>query len=169
MNKETTQKAAQAITDQGVNFNVNEYEFCIRKLKLGTLVLISELSQKLTETSDKTTLTHIVKAMANDAPVKARIIAIAIVNSQPIPERPKKKLFDFKKQPFNPKYLDVDELSDFFLKTLDSEETNNLTNIILSQMGINDFFQSTVSLTGIDLLKEISKTVTDQPLLSGEE
>lgn len=170
VSKKTKQEASIALTDSGKKFKVNEFEFTIRKLKLGTLIQISEQSALLSQATDQTKQTDQIKAMAIDAHIKARIIALAIINSQPIPERPKKRLFDFKKEPFDPMYLDEVELTEYFLKTLDSEETNRLTNLILSQMGINDFFQSTISLIGIDLLNQTgSKMVTDQPTLSGEE
>jgi len=169
VSKELKQKASQSLTDQGVKFKVNEFEFDIRKLKLGTLIQISEQSETLSPATDTTTSSAVIKNMKADCIIKARIISLAIINSQPIPERPKRGLFYFKKQAFSPEYLDENELTEFFLKTLDSEETNRLTNIIIDQLGINDFFQSTVSLKGIDLLKEINETVTGQPIPSGEE
>lgn len=169
MENSTKQKAANALTDTGVEFKVDQFTFCIRKLKLGTLIQISEASLCLSPLSEETKSTDIIKTMYTDALVKARVIALAIINSQPIPHRPKKSLFEFGKKTFDPKYLDEHELTDFFLKSLDSEQMNAIVNVIISQMGINDFFQSTVSLIGIDLLKEISKTVTDQLTPSGEK
>lgn len=173
ISKETKQAAAKTLADQGtpfrVDYNDETFDFCIGKLKLGTLVQMSEQTSLLSEITDKTKTTDVVRSMANDAPIKARIIALAIINSKPKPERAKKSLFDFKKKPFDPKFLDQNELTEFFLKTLDSEETNRLTNVILERMGINHFFQCTVSLKGIDLLGEISKTVTGQPSPSGDE
>lgn len=170
ISKEIKQKAAGLATDKGIDFKVDEYEFCLPKLVLGTLIQISELSDGLTDVNEKTTLTHVIKSMANDAPIKARIIATAIINSKPVPERPKKKLLDFKKEPFNPKYLDIEELTKFFTNNIDSEQSKTLVDLIKVQMGINDFFQSTVSLKGINLLDQTgSKTVIDQPTPSGEE
>lgn len=173
VSKQTKQDAAKALTDHGVPFHIDyqdqTFDFSIGKLKLGTLVQISEQTADLTPFDNSTRETDVVLAMAHDAPIKARIIALAIINSKPISERPKRSLFDFKKQPFSPEFLDENELTEFFLKTLDSDETNRLTNIILKMMGITVFFQSTVSLKGIDLLTEASKTVTDQLTLSGEE
>lgn len=174
ISKETKQAAAKTLTDQGTPFHVDyldqTFDFCIRSLKLGTLIQISEQSAELTEIDKDTKETDVIRSMAYDIPIKARIIALAIINSKPIPERPKKSLFDFKKQPFNPEYLDENELTEFFQKTLDTKELKILTDIITEKMGIVDFFQSTVSLKGINLLDQAgSKTVTDQPTPSGEE
>lgn len=173
VSNETKQKAAKTLNDVGTPFNVDyqgrNFEFCIRKLYLGTLIRISELQSQLMPVSDKSTIPAIIKGMANDAPIKARIIAVAIINCKPNPNKSIKSLFSFKKKPFNPELLDENELTDFFIKTLDSEEVNQLTDIIVGQLGVNFFFQSTVSLKGIDLLKEISKTDTDQLTQSGDE
>jgi len=170
ISKEIKQKASDLATDKGIDFKVDEYEFCLPKLVFGSLVQISKLSDSLTEVSEKTTLTHVIKSMANDAPIKARIIATAVINSKPKPEREKLSFLNFKKKPFDPKYLDIDELTEFFINNIDSEQSKTLVDLIKVQMGINDFFQSTVSLKGINLLDQTgSKTVIDQPTPSGEE
>lgn len=161
--KEIKDKAANVLTDTGSKFYVNEHEFIIRPLKLGTLVQISQQVNILTPaTKNNATREEQIKLMANDAPIKARIIALAVINSKPR----KKKIFDFKSSHEN---FNADQLTEFFLNELDSSDTNRISNLIISMMGINDFFQATVSLKGIDLLTEESKTVTDQPIQFGGE
>ncbi|MCW0484065.1 hypothetical protein [Gaoshiqia sediminis] len=167
----TKQEAAATLTGKGIGFSVEEngkvHHFCIPQLKLGTLIQISEAKLNLTVFDKNAKAVDIISSMATDAQIKARIIALAVINSKPVPER-RRSILSLGSKPINPELMDEDELTGLFLRTLDSEETNKLIKVIVKQMGIDDFFVSTVSLAGINLL-EMSGTVTSQHSPSGDE
>lgn len=169
----TKQEAAATLTGKGLGFSVEEngqvHHFCIPQLKLGTLIQISEAKLNLTVFDKNAKGVGIISSMAKDAPIKARIIALAIINSKPVPKRKRRSILSLGSKPLNPELMDEDELTELFLRTLDSEETNKLIKVIVKQMGIDDFFVSTVSLTGIDLLERMGGTVTGQHSPSGDE
>ena len=154
VSKKTKQKAADLLTDQGTRFQVKFMGFnlklSIKQLTLGTLIQISKEQLKIKRPNSEIKATEIIESFSENAKPQARIIALACVNS--------------KFQPLRKRFLTW-----LFVKKLTAQELNKLTSIVIESMGVNDFFVSTVSLKGIDLLNQISATVTSQPSPFGEE
>ena len=173
------QKAAESITDKPVEFTVDyngqKLPFAIKKLVLETLIKISGERAKLVKFDSETTNMGVINSMGTNAPILARCVAIAVINSQPIPVKKKSKIKFFtaeNKTPIDftePEYLNESELTDLFIKTLDSVELAKLSKAVVMQMDSDFFFAAMVSMGGIDLLEK-SKTKDTDPLIpSGEE
>lgn len=181
VSEKTKQKAAESITGKAIEFTVNhngeKLQFAINKLVLETLIAISGQRAKLVKFDNETTNMDVINSMGTNAPILARCIAIAVINSQPIPQRElgKRKFQIFsveKEKPIDftePKYLNESELTELFIKTLDSEELAKLSKAVVTQMDSDFFFAAMVSMGGIDLLEKTKTTDTDPLSPFGEE
>jgi hypothetical protein len=180
--EEVKKKASDSLTGKGVGFSVNyrgkEIHFTIGKLYLKTLIRISGEVAQLTKYSKYTKSGELIQSLSNNAPILARIIAIAIINSKPIPEKPKpdKKLiwniFTKKKSihdEIEVQYLNENQITEILLEALHSEDSNSLSKVVFNQMDSDYFFAATISIGGIDLLKRMEEMVTDPLSQSGEE
>lgn len=183
MNPETKQKAAEAITEKGTEFQITDkgktYTFSMSGLKLQTLIDISAEQEKLTLHGQNASSVQVMLSMKTDAEIQAKIIALAVINSKEIPQRPEPPKTFWQKIGFkgqktiieeqDPTYMTLDQLTLFFLRTIDSEHLNVLSNLVKEKTGYTAFFLSTVSLRGINLLEKTETAVIDQPAPSGEE
>jgi hypothetical protein len=183
MNPETKIKAAEAITEKGTEFHIpykgEVYTFSMSGLKLQTLIDISAEQEKLTLHNQKASPVEVIAAMKTDAEIQAKIIALAVINSKDIPQRPEPEQTVWQKigiakksipvEEYDPAYMTLDQLTKFFLKTIDSKHLNTLSNLVKEKTGYTAFFLSTVSLRGINLLEKTETVDTGQPAQSGEE
>lgn len=153
-NDKLTEKAADSLTENGVKFRLKafgiNFRFTIKKLYLGTLIQISKEKSKLKRYSDKTTEPEVISSFENDCKHKARIIALAVVNSR---FQPLRKHF----------------LTWLFLKKLTSEELLKLTEIVIDSTGTAFFFKSSNLLQDLEILKSQAATDTSEHTPSGEE
>lgn len=169
------QKAAKSLTDKGEKFSVNykgqKLEFTIKKLVLETLIRISGERSRLVKYTKDTKSLEVIQSMGKNAPILARCVAIAIINSQPVPNPEKKRRFRWfrKEEIIDTKYLTEDQLTKIFRESLTSQELNTLNKLIVEQMDSDYFFAATISIGGIDLLRPMSEMVTDPHSQSGEE
>jgi hypothetical protein len=172
VNKETKQKAAEAITEKATEFQIVDngktYNFFMSGLKLQTLIDISAETSKLTLHNQKASPAQVIASMQNDAEIQAKIIALAVINCKDANDTTK-RLFPWFKKAIEPETMSLPQLTKFFLKTLDSEQLLNLSNLVKEKTGYTDFFLSTVSLRGINLLEKTVTADTDQPAQSGDE
>ena len=183
MDPKIKQKAAEAITEKGTEFHIVEngktYTFSMSGLKLKTLIDISAEQEKLTLHREDVSPVEVMLSMKDDGPIKAKIIALAVINSKDIPKRPQPKPTIWRKigiakqshsvEECDPLYMTLEQLTKFFLKTLKSDSLNTLSNLVKEKTGYTDFFLSTVSLRGINLLNKTNTVDTDQPAPFGEE
>lgn len=172
VDKETKQKAAEAITEKATEFQIVDngktYNFFMSGLKLQTLIDISAETSKLTLHNQTASPSQVIASMQKDAEIQAKIIALAVINSNELNSK-KKSIFSLFKKTIRPEAMPLSELTKFFLKTLDSEQLLNLSNLVKEKTGYTDFFLSTVSLRGINLLEKTVTADTDQPAQSGDE
>jgi hypothetical protein len=172
ISNETKQKAADSITNQGINFSIEfngcEYLFTINKLVLKTLIRISGEVSKLAKYNLKTSSVEVILSVAGNAKILTRCIAIAVINSKP---RKRKPFFNylFPAKQSETEFMSEDELTNLFTLTFDSEQLRILSNAVVTQMNTADFFAATISIGGIDLLKQTDEMVTGPHSQSGEE
>lgn len=148
------QKAADSLIENGVKFRLKafgiNFKFTIKKLYLGTLIQISKEKSKLIKYSDKTTEPDVISSFENDCKHKARIIALAVVNS--------------KFQPLRKHFLTW-----LFLKKITAEELLTLTEIVIDSAGTAFFFKSSNLLQDLEILKSQAATDASEHTPSGEE
>lgn len=169
---ETKQKAADSISNHGINFSIEfngrEYLFTINKLVLKTLIRISGEVSKLAKYNLKTSTVEVILSVDRNAKILTRCIAIAVINSKP---RKRKSVlnFLFPGRQNKTEFMNEDELTRLFTLTFDSEQLRILSNAVVTQMNTADFFAATISIGGIDLLKQTDEMVTGPLSQSGEE
>lgn len=148
------QKAADSLIENGVKFTVKafgiNFRFTIKKLYLGTLIQISKEKSKLIKYSDKTTEPDVISSFENDCKLKARIIALAVVNS--------------KFQPLRKHFLTW-----LFLKKITAEELLTLTEIVIDSTGTAFFFKSSILLQGLNVIAKNQEMNMSKQTPSGEE
>ena len=178
MKSETKIKAAEALTGKETEFKIidngKEYTLSMSGLKLQTLIDVSAETERLTLYSTKEDGTgsplpfEIIRAMKTDAEINARIIALAVINCKEANDTTK-RLFPWFKKAIEPANMDLQQLTKFLLKTIDSDQLHTLSNLVKEKTGYTAFFLSTVSLRGINLLEKTVIQDTGQLAESGEE
>jgi len=171
VSEKTKQQAADSLTDKGISFSVEyngrKYSFMINKLVLKTLIRISGEVQKLVKYNYKTSNVEVILSVPENAARLTRCIAIAVINSKP--EKRKHALsFLFPRNNY-PENLNEDELTRLFELTLNSDQLKTLSTAVVTQMDTGSFFAATISIGGIDLLRQTDGMVTDPLTQSGEE
>ncbi len=153
--EEIQNKAADATTDQGTKFKIRVLWFKIRlsikPQRLGTIILQSKERSKIVQFDSDVTPVKILDGLSDSVKPMARIISLSILNNRV-------RIFWFNRV-----------LTLLLLWSLKTKELRQLTAVTISQMGIEDFFHTTVLLRSINQLERRGETVTDQPTPSGDE
>jgi hypothetical protein len=112
--------------------------FEIKPLCLGTTMRISKLLLSIdTKEVKKDELIDVALNLMSKSKIQAKIIALAVTNSERLPDI---------------------KLVKFLLFNLNSKELNDLVNIVIGGMDITNFLKSIISVRGAHVLSQMSPT-----------
>lgn len=129
-------RAAEDLLDVGgARFSLGKRRFRIKKLKLGTILKVSKLVTSMTSLDERQTVLQSVFNNSGNIKLAAQIIALAILNS-----RWTNSLYRL--------------LAWWLVHRMSMEDLAQLTKIVMSQMGAQDFFFTMTLTKGMNFLKK---------------